>query len=94
MSTIGQESKCSLLFFFRPVKGERGTPVGSELGWTKGRPASEQNWGSGSAPLALTLVKQAGHELEGARRDDWSSVSSKRGRRPGSETGEAGCESQ
>lgn len=27
MSTIGQECKCPLLFFFRPVDGERGREV-------------------------------------------------------------------
>lgn len=49
----------------------------------EGRPAREWCWGSGSAPLALTLVKQAGHGLGGARMNDWSSVSSKRGCQPG-----------
>ncbi|EFE29727.1 uncharacterized protein ARB_03068 [Trichophyton benhamiae CBS 112371] len=49
----------------------------------EGRPGKERCWGSDSAPLAWPLVKQAGHGLGGARIDDWSPVSSKRGCRPG-----------
>lgn len=84
MSTIGQESKY-FSFSVRSTESERRWAGRSQRGarMDEGRPGKEWCWGSGSAPLALTLVKQAGHGLGGARIDDWSSVSSKRGCKPG-----------